>query len=225
LSAHSHNLPLLIESWSAIVPFTVLVASILGSLHCAGMCGALAISFSRGKGNACAYHAGRLFAYSLLGALAGVAGEHLFHIYWPVWIGPTSITVFAIYFVWMGFSVFRGKGMHPPFLSVLARLSRVSWPLLSLLPKSSASFSAGLMTALLPCGWLYSFVIASAALQSPAKSALFMTAFWAGTVPSLVAAVGFTKGAVKIIGSGSPKVAGIMLMAAGLLTLALKLAH
>ena len=47
----------------------------------------------------------------------------------------------------------------------------------------------GLLTPLLPCGWLYAFVLTSAGTGSPAWGGLVMAVFWFGTVP-LMATLG-----------------------------------
>ena len=60
----------------------IFLASVLGSFHCAGMCGAfLAVASGAPGGRAKrqvllqgAYHAGRLVSYTALGAAAGAAG-------------------------------------------------------------------------------------------------------------------------------------------------------
>ncbi|MEZ4299985.1 MAG: sulfite exporter TauE/SafE family protein [Polyangiaceae bacterium] len=60
---------------------SALVMGILGSLHCAGMCGPLAVagcSKSRGVSGAPGYFAGRLVAYATLGAVVGHLGKHAF---------------------------------------------------------------------------------------------------------------------------------------------------
>src|SRR6185295_3680515 len=65
--------------------FTILAASLLGSLHCVGMCGAF-LAIAVGDGNSspgrharlqAAYHLGRLMTYVTLGAAAGMAGKLL----------------------------------------------------------------------------------------------------------------------------------------------------
>ncbi len=43
----------------------------------------------------------------------------------------------------------------------------------------------GLATALLPCGWLYSFVLVAAATGHPVWGMCSMAVFWLGTVPAL----------------------------------------
>ena len=61
----------------------ILLASLLGSTHCVGMCGPLALWASgsteqtRGRvaWNATLYHSGRLVTYTLMGLLAGAIGQ------------------------------------------------------------------------------------------------------------------------------------------------------
>jgi len=45
----------------------------------------------------------------------------------------------------------------------------------------------GLLTGLMPCGWLYAFVVSAGGTGSTWRGAAFMVLFWAGTVPALVA--------------------------------------
>ena len=44
----------------------------------------------------------------------------------------------------------------------------------------------GLASALLPCGWLYAFVVLAAGTGSASGGAALMLAFWLGTVPALL---------------------------------------
>ncbi|MEL6106783.1 MAG: sulfite exporter TauE/SafE family protein [Planctomycetota bacterium] len=61
----------------------IVLASVLGSTHCVGMCGPLALwasgalDQSRQKvlANTSLYHLGRLFTYAMMGLLAGGIGE------------------------------------------------------------------------------------------------------------------------------------------------------
>ena len=48
-----------------------------------------------------------------------------------------------------------------------------------------AAFSWGLTSTLLPCGWLYFFVLAAAAAPSSSMTLAIMFAFWIGTLPLL----------------------------------------
>ena len=64
----------------------ILTASLLGSVHCAAMCGGFVCMYSSGVGRDAAtlrshalYNVGRLVSYVLLGALAGALGVGLTH--------------------------------------------------------------------------------------------------------------------------------------------------
>jgi hypothetical protein len=45
----------------------------------------------------------------------------------------------------------------------------------------------GLLTALLPCGWLWAFLVTAAGMASTGGGAVVMAAFFLGTVPALLA--------------------------------------
>jgi hypothetical protein len=55
------------------------------------------------------------------------------------------------------------------------------------LPPTVRALTVGLLTTLLPCGWLYAFVITAAGTGSVPSALLLMAVFWAGTVPMMVA--------------------------------------
>ncbi|MEO8268710.1 MAG: sulfite exporter TauE/SafE family protein, partial [Aureliella sp.] len=67
-----------------ILVSAVVTSSLLGSMHCVGMCGPLAI-WASGAGDRISthqmtvattlYHLGRLLTYALVGMLAGAAGQ------------------------------------------------------------------------------------------------------------------------------------------------------
>ena len=78
----------------------------------------------------------------------------------------------------------------------------------------------GMLTTLLPCGWLYAFAITAAGTASPLWGALTMAVFWAGTLPVLVA-VG--AGAAKLtgaLGARAPVLTTCALIGVGLWTVA-----
>ena len=58
--------------------FAILVASLLGSVHCAGMCGGFVCFYAAGARTTLAthvaYNLGRLVSYLLLGVMAGLVG-------------------------------------------------------------------------------------------------------------------------------------------------------
>src|SRR3954468_13141326 len=79
-------------------PGTALVAGLITSLHCAGMCGPLACALMPARRDAdpqlvaTAYHCARLASYTLLGALAGGIGR------WPLALLDSGV---ARYLPWL----------------------------------------------------------------------------------------------------------------------------
>jgi sulfite exporter TauE/SafE len=112
--------------------------------------------------------------------------------------------------------------MHLPLPSfVLKVFSKVMGN--QTLPKNIQGFILGSFSAFLPCGWLYSFVLGALATQSPIKGAAFLGLFWLGTVPALVLAPSLIRKVLAPISQKAPKISGAVLIAAGLITVGLKL--
>ena len=78
----------------------------------------------------------------------------------------------------------------------------------------------GLLTAFLPCGWLYAFVIIAGGTGSFAAGAAVMIAFWLGTVPVLASLGVGLQTLTGLFGRRLPLVTALVLVFLGLLTLA-----
>jgi uncharacterized protein len=205
-----------------------LLFALAGALHCAAMCGAFALTAAgggRGRGlRLLVYLAGKACTYVFLGALAGAAGERL-----SAALGPArallGLLVGAVLLIaglrrlWGGRAAAGLARAASVFASLLAA------PLARLRARREggafdAAFAAGALNGLLPCGLSALAVLQAAALGGPVRGAAFLLAFGAGTAPAL-AAVGLLGGAA-LRGSGARArwIAGGVLVAAGLLTLA-----
>lgn len=174
---------------------TVLIASLLGSGHCVGMCGAFVTLVVAGDGGpsrqrlAVAYHLGRLASYAALGAIAGLLGG-AFDIGGAAFgIQRSAIMLAGAMMVLIAaIMLLRAAGVRLPHIRlpaaprrVLAALHRIAWTMRPL-PRSAM---IGVLTPLLPCGWLYAFVITAAGTAHPILGGLVMACFWIGTVPAL----------------------------------------
>ena len=87
-------------------------------------------------------------------------------------------------------AVLRHLGVKVPRLPLpplLVRLAKSGHQRAFDLSPLARAASVGLLTTLLPCGWLYAFVIASAGTASPIWGAAAMGAFWLGTLPIMAA--------------------------------------
>jgi hypothetical protein len=81
----------------------------------------------------------------------------------------------------------------------------------------------GLLTALLPCGWLYLFASYAAGTGSPLWGAAFMAAFWLGSVPSLLLAGIGAQALARLAGRRLPLVTALTIVALGVATLVLRM--
>jgi sulfite exporter TauE/SafE len=207
---------------STWIPLAVLSASLLGSGHCVAMCGGLVVAAARTPLAWTAYHAGRLLGYLALGSLAGLIGSILFDseeawlgvLPWLSWAAAIAL---GISFGIAGVRVWQGRPLHLSLVpsSVLARLFKAG---------SGNAGLTGFLTAFLPCGWLHSFVLGAIATRSPLLGAGFLAAFWAGTLPALGLAPWVFERVFKPVSRRSPKVAAVILILAGALSLGMKVA-
>jgi len=211
-------------SLTLLVP--VAAASLLGSIHCAGMCGGFVAIVGEGaSGHArwlsqLSYNAGRLVSYTMLGATAGFLGHALDLAGSAAGIGRVAALISgSIMILWgmgalletQGVRVFRGRWTLPPRVTrALASLRR--------LPAAWRGLVLGLATTLLPCGWLYAFAVTAAGTASPTQGALLMAAFWTGNLPVLLG-LGVALGAlVGRVRKHVPLVSAAVIFCVGLFT-------
>jgi uncharacterized protein len=220
---------------------SVVVASLLGSLHCVGMCGGL-VSFYAGSDSAprgsrwaahVAYHLTRLVAYTSLGASAGQVGAVLdlagrrvglaevgafsagvAVLCWGAWVlsrrtGRSTLV-----------SLRRAPAARPGLFCRLEVCFATLAHRVRLRPPLWRASALGLSSALLPCGWLYAFVVLAATAGSSGRGALLLAAFWVGTVPALL---GLGLGIQRLsqpLRARLPRLSAVLLVVVGLFTIA-----
>ncbi len=213
-------------------PWTILVASIVGSLHCATMCGPIAAVIGtaapgrdlRARSLALSgYHVGRGIGYSTLGAVAGWLGAGLERAGTTL-LGIADLAGLAMIAVLVVIAVRPWLPVRPALLSIgrTPRPPRLATRIAQLLAKGGhgAAPAIGLLTAVLPCGWLWSFVALAAATKSPASGALLMLAMWAGSLPAL-SSVGAVAGWMsRIVGARGRAIGSIALLVVAAVMLA-----
>jgi hypothetical protein len=157
---------------------------LLGSVHCVAMCGAFAASCTRVPRGLPGWHAGRIATYGLLGALAGAAGGLLPG---PAWLPATIATALLVWFALALAGFVPEPRLVPRGLTQAGvHAARTTSP--------AAQIVFGVANGFLPCGLVYSALSIPVALADPARGALAMLAFGAGTVPALsVAAYGLRR--------------------------------
>jgi sulfite exporter TauE/SafE len=211
---------------------SVLMASILGSPHCAAMCGGFVCFYSGesrrvGLSAHAAYHLSRLAAYVLLGAGAGFLGAGLDRVGALGGIQRgAAIVAGTLLLVWGGTALANALGARLPALRGPRGLHRLIARALAALRDRPPAFRAGAigaLTGLLPCGWLYAWVAVAAGTGSAPAGALVMLAFWIGTVPVLAGLAALARGTLAPLARRAPVVAALLLVVFGALTLTGKL--
>lgn len=169
---------------------TGFLVGLLGSFHCAGMCGPIALALPIGGGNLLIgrilYNFGRIITYSTLGFLFGLLGNRisLFGFQQTLTIGIGVIILIAVLMPIKYKSYIASKsGFYNIFNSVKSSLR-------FLLKKHNKAslLGIGILNGLLPCGFVYIGVTGAAALADPVKGMVFMAMFGLGTLPVMLGA-------------------------------------
>lgn len=191
-----------------------LLAGLLGSVHCIGMCGAFAASCTRARGGLAAWHLGRILTYTGLGAAAGALGSLLPG---PPWVPGAVAAVLLVWFALALAGLVPEPRLLPPALSRAGSRAAAA-------PRAGAQFLFGLVNGLLPCGLVYSALALAIAADRPAAGALAMLAFGVGTLPALsVAALGLRR--VIMTSLWRRRLFAVLLLAVGLRTVWMRASH
>jgi uncharacterized protein len=169
-----------------IAAFTM---GIIGSFHCVGMCGPLALSLPLNNesnwtkfSGALLYNLGRIFTYATFGLAFGIIGNSVAFFGYQQWL---SILLGAIIILLVlqpkKFAKYSNNNAAITFFqklrAVLAKLFTQK--------KYSSLFSIGLLNGLLPCGLVYMAAAGAVATGDIVKSILFMALFGLGTLPMM----------------------------------------
>jgi sulfite exporter TauE/SafE len=215
---------------------TVFLASLLGSLHCAGMCGAfLALAVcgtectkTQARRAHASYHLGRLVSYTAFGGVAGVLGQSLDLAAAFAGVQGAAAGVAAGSMILFGLlMLLRTLGTRLPRIPVPAAWTAVAGRMHRLAldqPPALRAVLIGVFTVMLPCGWLWAFALVAAGTASAWSGALVMSVFWLGTLPMLVAMGTSLRAVGGWMGRRMPVFASIALVLAGVATLAMRVA-
>ena len=170
--------------------FAGFILGLLGSLHCIGMCGPIAMILPVSKTNTTKkhiqillYHFGRIVTYSLLGTVFGLVGKGLL-------LTGVQQQLSIIIGILMILLIVFPKISHTltfkisPLTTVLNKLKL---QLGLYLKKESyyAIFTIGFFNGFLPCGMVYLALVGAIAMESLFESTLYMFLYGLGTVPLL----------------------------------------
>lgn len=173
---------------------TAFLFGLMGSIHCAGMCGPLVGLYANQiKGEPrwlnlrqhFLHNLGRLLVYTNLGILLGTLG-YLTRLL--PWSGAILGALIGIFIVAVGLS-FVGLGpatrLLGPALHRLTERLLIGWAWYKHLARSPGIAFLGGLHGLLPCPLLYVALSSAVATQSPQHGGLLLLGFGLGTIPMM----------------------------------------
>jgi sulfite exporter TauE/SafE len=170
-----------------------------------------------------AYHGGRMVTYALVGACCGLLGAALDLSGSLVGVKNAAAILAGGMMIAVGVVAgLRHSGLRLPAIPVPAVLTR--WIVIGqraavgLRPLPRA-LTIGLLSAFLPCGWLYMFAMVAAGSGSAVWGAAIMTAFWLGTVPILASLGVGVQALTGTFGKRIPLITAMLVVCLGMYTI------
>lgn len=171
---------------------SALVLGFVGSLHCAGMCGPIALALPLSNRSWIArisggllYNLGRTVTYGIMGAMFGLAGLGLAMGGLQQWVSIILGIIMILVVIIPRLGAFGRKAvtLSDSWTGYLKR------PFIRLFKQRSygSLFFIGILNGFLPCGLVY-IALAGAIMMSHAyQGAIYMVLFGLGTIPMLIA--------------------------------------
>ena len=169
-----------------------LLLGFVGSLHCAGMCGPIAIALplnnrswiSRVSGSLL-YNLGRTITYGLLGAIFGLAGMGLALGGVQQWVSVALgiLMILSVVIPRIGIAGKKLAGLTDKFTGYLKK------PFVRLfkLRTYRSLLIIGILNGFLPCGLVYIALAGALVMSTYYEGAIYMVLFGLGTIPMLFA--------------------------------------
>ena len=177
---------------------TAFTIGFLGSFHCIGMCGPIAIALPVPKSSKLSfftgrilYNVGRVVTYSCLGLLFGLVGGRI-----------TLAGAQQVVSIILGVAIVIAVLLPQQYKNIFVQhrlVQKLAQPLksnISILFKKgtlSSLFLIGILNGFLPCGFVYIGLAGSIASGNAISGAAVMMLFGLGTVPAMFAATVFGK--------------------------------
>jgi len=174
-----------------LVLISALMLGLMGSFHCAGMCGPIAIALPL-HGNrlpqkiygGVLYNLGRTVTYGIMGAVFGLLGQGISMIGFQqkVSIIMGAIMIISVFFP----SLFKNQySTEKSWISWVAKL-KSSIARMFAIRSFSSLFFIGLANGLLPCGLVYIAIAGAIGTGEVVYGSLYMLMFGLGTIPMML---------------------------------------
>ena len=172
------------------------LVGLLGGGHCVGMCGgivgAVSMHLPQSKSKVpflLAYNAGRILSYTIAGAIAGLVGASSFFLQHVLPIQHVLYAISSLMLIALG--LYLAGIWHG--VTHLENAGKAIWKTLQPYSKRyipvqnfRQAFILGGLWGWLPCGLVYSVLIAAMVTGNAVSGGLLMLAFGLGTLPTLL---------------------------------------
>ena len=185
--------------YSESLYLSAFIMGLLGSTHCAGMCGGVVSALTIGieptqrtqkiSAYLLSYNSGRILSYMVAGAAIAAIGSLLSGMAGGMVIRQAFILLSATLMILLGLYL---SGWWPSAILKIEQAGAVIWRRIEPLAKQwvpirsiSQALVAGLLWGWLPCGLVYTALLWSMSAESITQGALIMGSFGLGTLPAL----------------------------------------
>jgi len=168
-----------------------LIIGLLGSFHCMGMCGPIAISLPLKENSwgtrilsGLLYNSGRVLTYMFLGVIFGLLGLGI-HVWgFQQWasIGVGTVMILSVAFPML----FHGSGLTGGIDRLFSGFKKFFGRFFGFRTYLS-TWIIGLLNGFLPCGLVYIALAGALVSSGPLYGAMYMMIFGLGTIPAMLA--------------------------------------
>ena len=211
-----------------------LLAGLLGSAHCLGMCAGISGLFAVNSNittlrsqipMAIIYNAGRVASYAVLGIIVGMFGSLIVKATPGIAGGIRLLS--GVVIILVGLKV----AFDLRLLNPIERMGGTLWARIApaaqrLVPVTSIprALGLGLVWGWLPCGLVYSVLLIAATSARPVDGAAIMIVFGVGTMPAMIMTGLSTATLSQLMRRRGTRVGfGLLIVVLGLLTIAMPL--
>lgn len=171
-----------------------LLLGFMGSFHCIGMCGPIALTLpvqhlsgAKKMAGILLYNAGRIVAYMSMGIIFGWLGKQFYLGGLQQWLS-VSLGVLLLLVLLFKYVLHKRLFNFPQFTFVKQILGRLISQ-----QRFSTLFGIGFFNGFLPCGLVYLGIAGAVATGDIWHGMFFMGAFGAGTLPAMAAVTWFSQ--------------------------------
>ncbi|MDA3860750.1 MAG: sulfite exporter TauE/SafE family protein [Melioribacteraceae bacterium] len=172
--------------------WTGFIIGFLGSFHCVGMCGPIALALPFGKQSnfqlivgRLLYNIGRSITYAIFGAIFGLFGKGIAVVGLQKWASIILGVSILLYYVTP--DKFKGKLSITKPYQITSNFVKKGFSKLTKNGSPSSLFVFGLVNGLLPCGFVYVALAGALTTGGTVSGAMYMFLFGLGTAPIMFA--------------------------------------